>query len=143
MNRQDTRILSDIYKASKLGMHATKTILEKSNKAQLKNDVSRQYLAYEKSAEKAGSKLRSCGVVPEDSSILSKAALWGAVRVNTLSVTEPAKISEMMINSSTMSIIDLTKKVRECENAADETKSFAKKFIDTEEKNIEMLAKYL
>ena len=143
MNQQDASLLSAIYKASKMGMQVTKTILDKSNESELKNDIMNQYETYSKTARRAGQELIHQGIVPEDNGLLSKAALWGSIQLNTLGSTNLSQISEMMINGSTMSIVDLTKKLHDSTDITKDVNHFAKSYIKNEEKNIETLKKYL
>ena len=143
MNQQDASLLGAIYKASKMGMQVTKTILDKSNESELKNDIMNQYETYSKTARHAGQELIQHGIVPEDNGLLSKAALWGSIQLNTLGSTNLSQISEMMINGSTMSIVDLTKKLHDSTDITKDVNHFAKSYIKNEEKNIETLKKYL
>ena len=55
----------------------------------------------------------------------------------------PSHISEMLIQGSTMGIIDITKKIKEYPNADKEILELANKLLKLEQNNVEECKKYL
>jgi len=55
----------------------------------------------------------------------------------------PSHISEMLIQGSTMGIIDITKKIKEYPNVDKEILDLANKLLKLEQNNVEECKKYL
>ena len=65
------------------------------------------------------------------------------INLKTLANKSPSHISEMLIQGSTMGIIDLTKKLKEYAEADQEILSLANKLLKLEQNNVEECKKYL
>lgn len=73
----------------------------------------------------------------------SKASTYAMINLKTLTNKSPSHISEMLIQGNTMGIIDLTKKLKEYDDADQEILSLANKLLKLEQNNIEECKKYL
>ena len=143
MNNDDKNLLGGIYKLSETGMEAVKTVLPKTKEAQLKNELQEQYNDYSKAKSQAERTLISGGIVPEQNSMFSKAVMWGSIQLNTLNDISSDHIAEMMINGTTMGIVDLTKHIGACKNASNDITDYAKAFVKNEERHIDNLKAFL
>lgn len=143
MNVQTKRLLLNVYRSSKMGMHTISTILNESPGNELKDEIMKLYEEYSKMANVAEQHLTDCGVTPEDNGILSKAALYGTFSVNRLNSPTLSKISEMMIGESVSSMSLVKTYLKDCVGANDEAKELAQHYIEAEETNIEKLKNYL
>ncbi|WP_242878733.1 hypothetical protein [Clostridium beijerinckii] len=65
------------------------------------------------------------------------------INLNTLVNKTSSHISEMMIQASTMGIIDITKRIKEYPNADKEILDLANKLLKLEQNNVEECKKYL
>ncbi len=74
---------------------------------------------------------------------MKKAMLWGSVQMNTLMDSSPTHIAEMMINGTTMGIVDMTKKLNQLDEADAGAKKLAEEFIRGQQKSIEVLKQHL
>lgn len=143
MNSDTTELLSGIFKLAKTGMQATKAVIDKADNNALKEQLSRQYIDYVETANASEKMLLSEGVVAADNNPMTKAIMWGSIQLHTLGEVSPSHISEIMINGTTMGIIDLTKHLNACKEASEQTKSFAYDFIKNEETHIDELKHFL
>ena len=143
MKEHSEKLLGEIYKGAKMGMQATKTVLSKSSDKALNKQLESQYDSYLKSAPEAEKKLIKNNKIPKENDILSKATLWGSIQMGTIADTGAPHIAELMINGSTMGIVDMTKSLNEYKDADMGASSLARRFIKNEESNIEQLKKYL
>lgn len=143
MNNDNTELLSGIYKLSQTGMEATKAVLQKTEQTALRNELEEQYNDYSNASAKAEQELVSNGVMPKDLDMLTKAMMWGSIKMNTLGDISPEHIAEIMINGTTMGIVDLTKHIGACANADENIRNYAKDFIQNEERHIENLKAFL
>ena len=69
--------------------------------------------------------------------------LWGSIQMNTLLDSSEQHIAEMMINGTTMGIIDMTKKLNELEQPTAKEKEIAEEFIENSQAYIDMWKTYL
>lgn len=143
MNNDNTELLSGIYKLSQTGMEATKAVLQKTEQTKLRSELEEQYNDYSDASAKAEQELVSNGVMPKDLDMLTKAMMWGSIKMNTLGDISPEHIAEIMINGTTMGIVDLTKHIGACTNADENIRNYAKDFIQNEERHIENLKAFL
>lgn len=143
MNKDDKELLGGIYKLCETGMEATKTVMPKVTSKALKNELQEQYNDYSEAKSEAEQLLVREGIMPQENSIFSKAAMWGSIQMNTLTESSADHIAEIMINGTTMGVVDLTKHIGACKNADDSTVNYAKEFIKKEETHIDNLKAFL
>lgn len=140
---ENAELLSGIYKLSKTGMEATKAVIQKTEQSELRDELEEQYNDYSEAASKTEQELVAEGIMPKDLDLFTKAVMWGSIKMHTLNEVSPEHIAEIMINGTTMGIVDLTKHVGECGNADEKIRSYAKDFIKNEERHIENLKVFL
>ncbi len=143
MNYDDKQLLGDIYQLAETGIEATRTVLPKVEDAALKEELEEQYNDYSQAKAKSEQGLIDAGAFPKGNSPVQKAVMWGSIQMKTLSETSSEHIAEIMINGTTMGIVDLTKDISECSNASDSTKKFAQRFIHAEQRHIDNLKAFL
>ena len=108
MSKQNLEMLEEIFKGAKMGMNATKLVMDKTKDTDLKNKLTGQYGSFSKTAQKAEEMLISNNKIPEESGMMEKAMLWSSVQLNSMLDTDASHIAEMVINGSTMSIVSMT-----------------------------------
>ena len=137
------KIVNELYKIARMGMEASEIILPDVKQEKLKEQITKQKENYRSFAEKASNILISSGDKPEDKNGFSKQMLRGSVQMSKLFNKKPQHIAEMMINGTLMGIIDMTKTVNHFPDEDVQSKKLAEDYMDTEEKNIDSLKKYL
>ncbi len=75
--------------------------------------------------------------------MMEQTMLWGSIQMNTLLDSSEQHIAEMMINGTTMGIIDMTKKLNELEQPKAKEKEIAEEFIENSQAYIDMWKNYL
>lgn len=143
ISNQNENLLEEIYHATKMGLEATQVILPKVKDDDLKDDVRMQRDCYEDFADKSEKMLKKSGKMPEEKSAMKKATLWGAIQLNTLADTTTEHIAEIMINGTTMGIVDMTKKLNDLDDSDAGAKKLALDYIKSEEEHIDALKKHL
>lgn len=143
MSKENENLLDEVYQATTMGLEATKIVIPKVHDGSLREQIQQQAKNYKGMATKAKEMLRKDGQLPEEQDPYKKAMLWGSIEMNTIVNRKPQHIAEMMINGTTMGIVDITKKMNELENADAGAKELAKEYIANEQKNIEDLKKLL
>ena len=74
---------------------------------------------------------------------MQKAMLWGSIQMNTLANSTPEHLAEMMIQGTTMGIIDIQKRLNELPQADSDSRKLAEDFLKGEQQNIDELKKLL
>ncbi len=143
MSKQNLELLEEVFKGAKMGMNATKLVMDKTKDTDLKSKLTSQYGSFAKTAQKAESMLISSHKIPEESGMVEKAMLWSSVQLNSMLDTDPSHIAEMVINGSTMSIVSMTKKLNELPETAPEARALAKDFIRDQEHYIGEMKSFL
>ncbi len=82
-------------------------------------------------------------VTPSKEKMMDQTMLWGSIQMNTLLDSSEQHIAEMMINGTTMGIIDMTKKLNELEQPKAKEKEIAEEFIENSQAYIDMWKNYL
>lgn len=82
-------------------------------------------------------------VTPSKEKMMDQTMLWGSIQMNTLLDSSEQHIAEMMINGTTMGIIDMTKKLNELEKPKANEKKIAEEFIESSQAYIDMWKTYL
>ena len=78
MSKQNLEMLEEIFKGAKMGMNATKLVMDKTKDTDLKNKLTGQYGSFSKTAQKAEEMLISNNKIPEESGMMEKAMLWSS-----------------------------------------------------------------
>ncbi len=143
MAKENENLLEEIYKATKMGLDATRLVIPKVHDESLLKQIELQKKNYEGMNAKAKAMLREEGRLPEEETALKKAILRSSIKVNTLVNKKTSHIAEMMINGSTMGIVDMTKKLNDLDDADAGAKKLAEEYIANDQKNIENLKDFL
>lgn len=143
MPGENEEILEEICKTAKMGLDATEIILPKIQQDSLKKQISAQQNGYKEIHRKAKAMLREEGYLPEQEKIGKKVMLRGSIRTNTLFDRTPSHVAEMMINGTTMGIINITKKLNRLDYADAGAKALAEDCLDRMKQDIEDLKGFL
>ncbi len=143
MAKENKDLLDRIYKASNMGMEAAKALIPKVHNEPLREQIEFQEDNYKEMASMAKTMMRQDGRLPNDRSSYQKAMLRGAIKMHTLMDSTPGHIAEMMINGTTMGIIEMTKRLNEQDEADNGARDLAEKYLQNEQSNIEELKTYL
>ena len=143
VQNQNVQLLKELYEASHMGIEATNLVTPKVKDESLREEIERQRQTYKGLAVKTERMLAEAGETPDAESAMKKAMLWGSVQMNTLMDSSPTHIAEMMINGTTMGIVDMTKKLNQLDEADAGAKKLAEEFIRGQQKSIEILKQQL
>ena len=130
MHHENTNLLNEVSKASKMGIDAINILLPKIKKEDLKKELKDQCSEYQKLQAKANEAMSEYNVTPSKEKMMEQTMLWGSIQMNTLLDSSEQHIAEMMINGTTMGIIDMTKKLNELEQPKAKEKEIAEEFIE-------------
>lgn len=139
MNKETTDLLNEIYQSAQTGVRAVKIMMDKTENKPLKDELISQYKDYTGISSIAEKYLTQNNSLPKDIPATTRAAMWGSIQLNTITDKSPSKICEIIINGTTMGIVEMTKNLNHFNNSDSKAKKLAEEFIKNEEYHIERL----
>lgn len=140
---QNLELLNYIYQNTKTGEESIQTLLNSIDDSHLKQDLITQMEGYASLNQKARKAIYQNNKEPKQPGILNKAMIHTSIKMNTLKDKSNSHIAEMMIQGSTMGIIEATEKLNQYETAEKNVRNLADQVVSFEQKNIERLKGYL
>lgn len=139
----NVELLNYIYQNAEMGKNTISQLIGISQDQEYKKLLQSQLEEYISIYGSADEKLKGLNKEAKNINSLSKASTYVMINLKTLANKSPSHISEMLIQGSTMGIIDLTKKLKEYADADLEILSLADKLLKFEQDNVEECKKYL
>ncbi len=144
MEENNLKILKEIHKATKMGMDSISFVAEKLDDNKLKDNLSFQYTQYGQVMDRVNKLYENYGEIPEDKNVMNTIMGWTGVQMNTLNDKTPSHIAEIMIEGTTMGIIEGRKLMNnEANQASKDVKDLLNNFVTFQENNVEQLKKFL
>ncbi len=139
-------VLNHIYQNAEMGATAISDINKVINDEPLKKQLTSQLNEYENFKNKASKEIRKAGEKPRGLSGFTKATSGMMIGINTLADKSQSHIAEMLIEGSTMGIVDITKCINDYQSSKDtlpESVLLAKELLTFEQGNVERYKKLL
>lgn len=143
MKPEEINIYREIQKNAEMGMKAIETLSDKVYEDEFARQISRQSLKYSDIRNRAMHKLLEAKAEPVHANHLTDMMLKGAVHMNTLFNTSTSHLAELMIQGSNRGITQMCKVLNHNPQVHSMSMELAKELMDFEEKNINILKKYL
>ncbi len=140
----DIQMLNDIYKNSQMGRKTLEEITELTEDPQFLEVLQKQRDWYTKMNDEASLLLRSHGEEPKKTGMWDDVSASLMIKVNTLTDRSPSHLAQMLVQGSSMGIVDIQKELNQQGDDADPNiLKLAKKLVNGEEQNVEILKKFL
>lgn len=139
----NVELLNYIYQNAEMGKNTISQLIGISQNDGYKKLLQSQLQEYTWIYDSTDKKLKEYSKEAKNINTFSKASTYAMINLKTLMNKSPSHISEMLIQGSTMGIIDLTKKLKEYADADQEILSLANKLLKLEQNNVEECKKYL
>lgn len=141
----DEMFLQDLYKNACMGTDSVTTILGKAKDEKLRCELTAQLDGYQNFANITRNKLTGMSATAKEITAFAKIPAELSIMMNTMVNNSTSKIAEMMINGSTMGIIDLGKRVKQAqsEGVSEDVVKIANDMMSFEEDNIQKMKTYL
>lgn len=144
MQETNLKILKEIHKATKMGMNSISFVSEKLDDNKLKDNLSFQYTQYGQVMDRVNKLYENYGEIPEDKNVMNTIMGWTGVQMNTINDKTSSHIAEMMIEGTTMGIIEGRKLInQDADRASKDVKDLLCNFVTFQENNVEQLKKFL
>lgn len=141
----DEEFLQDLYKNACMGTDSVTTVLGKTKDEKLRCELTAQLDGYQNFANTTRNKLSGMSSTAKEISAFAKIPAEISIMMSTMVDNSTSKIAEMMINGSTMGVIDLKKRVKQAEQdgVSEEVVKIANDMMTFEEDNIDKMKNYL
>lgn len=142
----NTEIFNQVYKNTEMGTTSISELLKVVDDDNLKKTLTSQLNEYESIKNQAKREIRKAGAKPQTLNSFTKASSGIMIGLNTLMDKSPSHVSKMMIEGSTMGIVEITKCINDYENAPSTSKEaieLAKKLLACEQNNVEQCKQML
>ena len=136
-------ILNELNKGCDMGIEAIEMILDKVQDNDLKKlleDFHKDYDYFSDDIKKLYLEYSNCEL--DKINMMEKAMAWYGIMKDTLLDSSNSKISEIMIQGTTMGIVE-GRKILNHKKMDKRIHSLCEKFVNTQEKYVEKLKKYL
>lgn len=140
---QNAELYRSVQGAARMGIEAIGLLLDKSEDDGIRGEMLHQLSEYKKSERRALDALRILGEKPKAQNMLSKAGTWMGVQMDTLMDRSASHIADMLIQGSTMGVIELTRARAACPEASEDAHRLAKEFLENEDQAIDRLKNFL
>lgn len=139
----NVEFLNYIHQNAQMGQDTLKQLIGITKDEEYKKMLQSQFNEYKNIFDLAENKLKQYNKEAKDINIFSKVSTYIMINLNTLTNKTSSHISEMLIQGSTMGIVDITKKIKEYPQADKEIVDLANKLLAFEQSNVEECKKFL
>ena len=136
-------LLNYVYKNSQMGVNTIEQLSGIVEDQEFKKHLDSQLGEYRQINEESQKLLDRLGYEEEGVGALSEISAYMMINFKTLRDKSPSHIAEMMINGSTMGIIQATRNLRKYKDEDKEFLALMEKLLKTEENNFQQLKKFL
>ncbi len=143
MKPEEIFIYRDIQKNTEMAIKAIDTLSDKVYEDDFALQISRQSLKYSDIRSRAMDKLLAARAEPVHTNYMADFILKSAIHMNTLLNTSTSHLAELMIQGSNRGITDMCKSLNHNATGDSMAMELAKELMDFEEKNIEVMKRYL
>ena len=134
---QNVKLLEAIVKCGEMGRGTLDHMSDINENGAFAASMQIQQNEYEAIREEAARQLAAMGRSVEQLSVMEKLNTAMGVKMNTLADKSARHMAEMLIQGSTMGIVDLTKAMRDNPGAGAEVQALADRMVQFMQRNIE------
>lgn len=141
--RDTVSMLNNVYQNSQMGVLAITELIPKTNDKNFLNHLTTQLKEYKNINTKAKQLLLERGAQEEELGALAQIGSTLSIHFQTLTDNSTGHMAEMMLQGSTMGIIEATKTMNQHPDADKAAVALADKLLRTEEANTAHLKSFL
>lgn len=136
-------LLNYVYKNSQMGVNTIEQLLGIVEEEDFKKHIDSQLNEYRQINEESKRLLDRLGYEEKGVGTLNEISAYMMINFKTLRDKSPSHIAEMLINGSTMGIIQATRNIKKYKDQDKEFLALMEKLLKTEENNFQQLKKFL
>ena len=140
---KDLEFLNYIYQNAEMGKSTLNQLISIVKEASFKQTLESQRKEYNEIFDIASHKIEEAKKTSKGIASYTKLTTYLMINFNTLINKTPSHIAEMIIQGSTMGIIDVTKRLKDYKQANQDISSLAEMLLTFEQQNVEEMKKFL
>lgn len=140
---QDMALLQFIYQNAEMGKETLPKLTKIVDNTDFRRVMESQLAEYQEISNRAEEKIKEANEEAKGIGTMEKMSAYTMLNLNTLLDKSASHIAEMLMQGSNMGIIDITKKRKECPEAAPDTLRLADQLLRTEQRNLEEVKAFL
>lgn len=137
------KILNELHKGAKMGMDSISFVAEKVGDENFKDNLSYQYNQYGEILTKVNTIYEKYGTLPNNNDLKDKMIGWSGVQMNTITDKSNSHLADMLIQGTTMGIVEGRKLLNQNPTADSEIKQTLDQFVKMQENTVEKLKTFL
>ena len=139
----NAELLNYIRQNAQMGQNTIHRLMEIVQEGNFKELLASQFEEYKKMFNTVEKRLKTLGMEVKDVNAFTKISAYLMINMETLVDKTPPHIAEMLIQGSTMGLIQITRKLKEYKEADDEILYMGEHLLKLEQQNIEECKRYL
>ena len=140
---QNAKLTKVMCETARMGAEAVSMLLNKTDDEGMRETMLSQKAMYEKFDREGEKMLKQAGQHVKKQGPLARAGTWMGIQMDTMMDNTPSHLADMLIQGSTMGVIEITRAKSENPEADGEAVRLADAYLEEENDNIEKLKKYL
>ncbi|MBR3928265.1 MAG: hypothetical protein IKJ65_04600 [Clostridia bacterium] len=140
---QNAKLTKVMCETARMGAEAVSMLLNKTDDEGMRETMLSQKAMYEKFDREGEKMLTDAGQRIKKQGPLARAGTWMGIQMDTMIDNSPSHLADMLIQGSTMGVIEITRAKSENPEADGEAVRLADAYLTEENENIEKLKKYL
>ncbi len=140
---QNAELLRSVHGAARMGIEAIELLIDKAEDDGIRQEMLNELKSYKQSEQEALDYLHEAGAKPKAQNPLSRAGTWMGIQMDTLMDQSASHLADMLIQGSTMGVIELIRARSTCPEASEQAHSLAERFLENEDASIDRLKKFL
>ena len=136
-------LIDKAYENVRMATYAIDCLIERIDSPKLEELVRKQNEFYLDSAKDINNLAKSKNVELEDVSVMDKAMSYMSIKMKTMNNNDASKISEMLVQGTTMGITDMIKSKNDYPVENEELNSIVERIISHEEMFVDSLKTFL
>ncbi|MCX7614231.1 MAG: hypothetical protein N2Z65_00580 [Clostridiales bacterium] len=137
------QMLNYIHQNSQMGQETLNQLIKINKDPEFETVLSIQYNEYKHIFDSSEQKISTLGGDVKNANPYKKVSSYLASNLGTLIDKSPSHISEMLIRGSTMGVIDITKNLKEYQDADPDVLALGQQLLSFEQQNIEECKRFL
>ena len=135
--------LNYIYQNAEMGKTTISQLIDISEDQSFKHSLQSQFREYNEICNMADNKIKQFQEKSKGIGTMTKLKTYIMININTIKDKTASHIAEMMIQGSSMGIVDITKKLKEYNNAEQDIIELGNRLLKFEQQNIEEMKTFL
>ena len=135
--------LNYIYQNAEMGKNTISQLIKIAEDVPFKKQLESQFREYKEIFDIASKKIHEANKTSKGIADFAKFTTYLMINLKTMTQKNSSHIAEMLIQGSTMGIVDVTKKLKEYKEADKDISALANRLLVFEQQNVEEMKKFL